>query len=77
MEVKMVIAFDKGQGKGGEKVIKLEGGRHVLVPIREELGEGEAEWIMAVAETVINPVLFKHSNQITEKRLTNGTAEKA
>jgi hypothetical protein len=28
--------------------------RHVLVPIREELGEGEAEWIIVAAETVIN-----------------------
>ena len=27
MEVKMVIAFYKGQGKGGVKVIKVEGGR--------------------------------------------------
>jgi hypothetical protein len=27
MEVKMVIAFYKGKGKGGVKVIKVEGGR--------------------------------------------------
>jgi hypothetical protein len=27
MEVKMVIAFYKGQGNGGVKVIKVEGGR--------------------------------------------------
>jgi hypothetical protein len=27
MEVKMVIAFYKGQGKGVVKVIKVEGGR--------------------------------------------------
>jgi hypothetical protein len=51
--------------------------RHVPVPTREELGEGEAEWIIAAAETVINPVSLKQFNQIAEKRLTNGTAEKA
>jgi hypothetical protein len=27
MEVKMVIAFDKGQGNGGVRVIKVEGGK--------------------------------------------------
>ena len=27
MEVKLVIPFYKGQGKGGVKVIKVEGGR--------------------------------------------------
>jgi hypothetical protein len=27
MEVRMVIALDKRQGKGGVKVIKIEGGR--------------------------------------------------
>jgi hypothetical protein len=27
MEVKMLIAFDKGQGNGGVKKIKVEGGR--------------------------------------------------
>jgi len=27
MEVKMVIAFDKGQENGGVRVIKVEGGR--------------------------------------------------
>jgi len=39
--------------------------RHVLAPIREEPEdrEGEGEWIIAVAGTVINPVF-------TEKRLT-------
>jgi hypothetical protein len=52
--------------------------RHVLAPIREEPEdrEGEGEWIIAVAETVINSFSFKQFNQIAEKRLTNGTAEK-
>jgi len=27
MEVKMLIAFDKGQGNGGVRVIKVDGGR--------------------------------------------------
>jgi hypothetical protein len=51
----------------------------VLAPIREEPEdrEGEAERIIAAAGTVINPVSFKRFNQIAEKRLTNGTAEKA
>ena len=40
----------------------------MLAPIREEPGEGE--WIIAGAETVINPVSFKQFNQIAEKRLT-------
>jgi hypothetical protein len=40
--------------------------RPVPVPIREELGE--AGWIIAVAETVINPVSFKQVNQVAEKR---------
>ena len=46
--------------------------RHVLAPIREEPEdrEGEAEWIIAAAETVINPVF-------AEKRLNNDTAKKA
>ena len=45
--------------------------RHVLAPIREEPEdrEGEAEWITAAAETVINPVSFKQFNQSVEKRL--------
>jgi hypothetical protein len=45
--------------------------RHVLVPIREEPEdrEGEAEWIIAAEETVINPVF-------TEKRLNNVPAKK-
>jgi hypothetical protein len=38
------------------------------VPTREEPGEGG--WIIAAADTVINPVF-------AEKRLTNGTAKKA
>ena len=42
--------------------------RPVPVPTREE--PGEAEWIIAAAETVINPVSFKQFNQIAEKRLT-------
>jgi hypothetical protein len=52
--------------------------RHVLAPIREEPEdrEGEGEWIIAVARTVINPVFFKQFNEIAEKRLTNGTAKK-
>jgi hypothetical protein len=44
--------------------------RPVLVPTREEPGEGEAEWIIAATGTVINPVVFKPFNQIAEKRLT-------
>jgi len=45
--------------------------RHVLAPIREEPEdrEGEAEWIIAAAETVINSVSV-------EKRLNNATAKK-
>jgi len=31
--------------------------RHVLAPIREEPEDREGEWIIAAAETVINPVL--------------------
>jgi hypothetical protein len=48
--------------------------RHVLAPIREEPEdrEGEGEWIIAAAETVINPVSFKQFNQIAEKGLTKG-----
>jgi hypothetical protein len=42
--------------------------RPVPVPTREELGEGG--WIIAAAETVINPVF-------AEKRLNNDTAKKA
>ena len=44
----------------------------MLAPIREEPEdrEGEAEWIIAAAETVIDLVF-------AEKRLTNGTTEKA
>jgi hypothetical protein len=42
--------------------------RPVLVPIREELGEGG--WIIAAEDTVINPDSFKQFNQIAEKRLT-------
>jgi hypothetical protein len=49
--------------------------RHVLAPIREEPEEGE--WIITAAGTVINPVSFEQFNQIAEKSLTNGTAEKA
>jgi hypothetical protein len=41
--------------------------RPVPVPTKEELGEGE--WIIAAAETVINPVF-------AEKRLNNVTAKK-
>jgi hypothetical protein len=41
--------------------------RPVPVPTKEELGEGG--WIIAVEETVINPVF-------AEKRLNNVTAEK-
>jgi hypothetical protein len=41
--------------------------RPVPVPTREELGEGG--WIIAAAETVINPVF-------EEKRLNNVTAKK-
>jgi hypothetical protein len=41
--------------------------RPVPVPTREELGEGG--WIIAAAETVINPVF-------AEKRLNNVTAKK-
>jgi hypothetical protein len=41
--------------------------RPVPVPTREELGEGG--WIIAVKETVINPVF-------EEKRLNNITAKK-
>jgi hypothetical protein len=46
--------------------------RHVLAPIREEPEdrEGEGEWIIAAARTVINPVSSKQLNQIAEKRLT-------
>jgi hypothetical protein len=45
--------------------------RHVLGPIREEPDrEGEDEWIIAAAETVINSVSFKQFNQVAEKRLT-------
>jgi hypothetical protein len=52
--------------------------RHVLAPIREEPEdrEGEGEWIIVAEGTVINPVSLKQFNQIAEKRLTNGTAEK-
>jgi hypothetical protein len=44
--------------------------RHVLAPIREEPEDREDEdgWIIAAAETVINPVTFKQFNQIAEKR---------
>ena len=51
--------------------------RHVLAPIREEPEdrEGEAEWIIAAAGTVINPVSFKRFNQIAEKRLTKWYSE--
>ena len=42
--------------------------RRVLARTREE--PGEAEWIIAAAEIVIDFVF-------TEKRLTNGTTEKA
>jgi hypothetical protein len=42
--------------------------RHVPVPTGEELREDG--WIIAAAETVINPVSFKQFNQIAEKRLT-------
>jgi hypothetical protein len=41
--------------------------RHVLVPNREELGEGG--WIIAAAGTVIN-------SDSVEKRLNNVTAQK-
>jgi hypothetical protein len=46
--------------------------RPVLAPIREEPEgrEGEDEWIIAVAGTVINPVSFKQFNSVAEKRLT-------
>jgi hypothetical protein len=46
--------------------------RHVFAPIRGEPEdrEGEGGWIIAAAETVINPVSFKQFNQILEKRLT-------
>jgi hypothetical protein len=46
--------------------------RHVLGPIREEPEdrEGEDEWIIAAAETVINSVSFKQFYQVAEKRLT-------
>jgi len=45
--------------------------RHVLAPTKEEPEdrEGEAEWIIAAAEAVINPDSFKQFNQILEKRL--------
>jgi hypothetical protein len=49
--------------------------RPVPVPTAEELGEDG--WIIAAAGIVINPVSFKQVNQIAEKRLNNGTAEKA
>ena len=42
--------------------------RHVLVPVMEELGEGE--WNIVAAETVINLVF-------PGKRLVNVTAKKA
>jgi hypothetical protein len=42
--------------------------RPVPVPTKEELGEGG--WIIAVEETVINPVFFKQFNQTAEKGLT-------
>jgi hypothetical protein len=42
--------------------------RHGPAETREELAEGE--WIIAAAETVINPLL-------TEKRFTHVTAKKA
>jgi hypothetical protein len=42
--------------------------RPVPVPTREEPGEGG--WIIAAADTVINPIF-------TEKRLNNVTAKKA
>jgi hypothetical protein len=42
--------------------------RPVLEPTRGE--PGEDGWIMAPAETVINPDSFKQFNQILEKRLT-------
>jgi hypothetical protein len=46
--------------------------RPVPVPTREEPEgrEGEGEWIIAVAGTVINPVSSKQFNPIAEKRLT-------
>jgi hypothetical protein len=46
--------------------------RHVLAPIREEPEgrEGEDEWKIIAAGTVINPVLV-------EKRSTNDTEKKA
>jgi len=46
--------------------------RRVPARIREEPEdrEGEGEWIIAAAETVINPVFFRQFNQIAEKRLT-------
>jgi len=52
--------------------------RHVLAPIRGEPEdrEGEGEWIIAVAEPVINRISFKQFNQTAEKRFKNGTAEK-
>jgi hypothetical protein len=44
--------------------------RHVLAPTGGDPGGREGEWIIAAAETVINPVF-------AEKRLTNGTTKKA
>jgi len=46
--------------------------RHVPARIKEEPEdkEGEGEWIIAAAGTVINPVFFRQVNQIAEKRLT-------
>ena len=44
--------------------------RRVPAPGREDLEDREGEWIIAAAETVINPVL-------TEKRFTHGAAKKA
>jgi hypothetical protein len=44
--------------------------RHVLAPTGEDPEGKEGEWIIAAAETVINPVL-------AEKGLTHVTAKKA
>jgi hypothetical protein len=51
--------------------------RHVPARIKEEPEdrEGEAEWIIAATETVINPVSFKPFNQIAEKRSTKWYSE--
>jgi hypothetical protein len=44
MEVKMVIAFYKGQGKGVVKVIKVEGGREEEKEVIVRLEVVSSKW---------------------------------